>query len=212
VPITEFFSMTPKFKEFLILDLIDRNKKITQRKISKEISVSVSMVNQYLESYTEEGFLSKEYKSSKTVKYFLTDKGKERKRVLNIGYLSAAQKIYTQAKEEILEFLKSVSNKGFKKLIFYGAGEVAEIFLQTINDNNKLNIDVVGVIDDDLLKQDKKICGFKIESSSILNNKKHDGVLVSSYTNNETIHNKLFELKYPKEKIIYFFGQYNEEV
>lgn len=72
-------------------------------------------------------------------------------RVLNIGYLNQSQKLYNKAKQQIDNFLKAINKQGFNKFILYGAGEVAEIILRTINDS-KLDISVDGLIDDDLEK------------------------------------------------------------
>ena len=40
-----FFKPTPLNKEFILLDMIEKNKKITQREMSKEFGVAVSKVN-----------------------------------------------------------------------------------------------------------------------------------------------------------------------
>lgn len=209
--LNEFFNPTPLYKEYLVLDLIDKDKNITQREISKMVGISLSMVNQYLDEYENKGYIIREYKSTKVVKYLITEKGKERKRVLNIGYLSATQRLYKSAKEETTTFINQIIEKGFKNIIFYGAGEVAEIFLQTINDNNSIPINVVGVVDDDLSKVGKKIVNTTIKDNSIVNNIKHDGVLIASYTNHDQIYKKLISLEYPKNKILYFFNETKSE-
>jgi len=41
----------------MILDLIEKDSNITQREISKAINVAVSMVNNYLNEYEEEGLI-----------------------------------------------------------------------------------------------------------------------------------------------------------
>jgi DNA-binding MarR family transcriptional regulator len=46
-----FFKPTLLYKEFMILDLIEKNKDITQREISESIGVAVSMINSYLDEY-----------------------------------------------------------------------------------------------------------------------------------------------------------------
>jgi len=43
-----FFKPTPLYKEFMILDLIEKNSHITQRVMSKELGVAVSMINAYI--------------------------------------------------------------------------------------------------------------------------------------------------------------------
>ncbi len=48
---SKFFRTTPVHKEFMILDLIEKNKKITQREISNLINAAVSVINNYLNIY-----------------------------------------------------------------------------------------------------------------------------------------------------------------
>jgi FlaA1/EpsC-like NDP-sugar epimerase len=90
------------------------------------------------------------------VEYFITINGKERRKKLNIDYLNASQKLYNSAKENIEEFLAQIESRGFKKILLYGAGEVAEILLQTIVTNKNSQVDVLAVIDDDINKQGKE--------------------------------------------------------
>lgn len=91
----KFFNPTPLYKEYLVLELIYLNRNIAQREISNEISVSLSMVNQYLNEYELKGFIEKKYLSPKNIEYLLTKAGIERMRVLNIWYLSSTQNVYS---------------------------------------------------------------------------------------------------------------------
>jgi len=200
-----FFKPTIQYREFLILDSIDKNKDITQRELSKEVGVAVSMINSYLNDYEKEGLIKKSYQSTKTVYYFLTKKGIEKKKVLNIGYLNSSLGVYNKAKKNIIDFLDQIIKKGYKDIILYGAGEVAEILLQTIALNHDFPLNVICVIDDDFDKQGKKIVSKEIVSVDSFKDIEHDGILISSYTNNKKIINKLKEKSYDSKKIIQFF-------
>ena len=200
-----FFNTTALYKEFIILDSIEFDSNITQRDLARLIEGSVSMVNQYLDTCEQKGYITKEYISKKNVSYHITNKGRERKRLLNIAYLNEIQKRYKEAKKETITFIKMIINKGFKDIIFYGAGEVAEILLQTINDDKSIPINIVGVIDDDTNKQGETIVNYVINNSNIISSTNHDAIMIASYTNYETIYNKLMDMNYPKDKIIYFF-------
>ncbi|MDY0338207.1 MAG: winged helix-turn-helix domain-containing protein [Acholeplasmataceae bacterium] len=46
-----FFKPTMLYKEYMILDLVEKNKDITQREISKTVGIAVSMVNDYIDDY-----------------------------------------------------------------------------------------------------------------------------------------------------------------
>jgi DNA-binding MarR family transcriptional regulator len=200
-----FFKPTLLYKEFMILDLIEKDANITQREISKTIGVAVSMVNQYIENFVEKGLIKKKKHSTKTVEYFVTRKGLERKKLLNIGYLKNSQILYDSARENIEKFLNQLEIKGKKKLFLYGAGEVAEILLHTIYSSDNTTLTILGVIDDDINKVGSFIYNTPIFSLDIVKNQIHDGILISSYTNKNSIIRKLNDYKYDVNKIYNFF-------
>lgn len=200
-----YFKPTILCKEYLILDMIEKKPNITQREICNSIGIAVSMVNDYLEEYEKKGYINREHHTSKTVDYIITSSGLERKKVLNIGYLNASQRLYNLAKEDVEIFLRQIVNKGFKNILLYGAGEVAEILLNTIKTNHELSINALAIIDDDFQKQGKKIISTDIIPQSLVGNYQHDGILISSYVNRKKIKENLQNINYPCDKILEFF-------
>ena len=87
----------------------------------------------------------------------------------------------------------------------YGAGEVTEILLQTLKANNHINIDIVGIIDDDKNKQNKSILGVKVHSNKKIKEINNDGILVSTYSKKEKIIERLKNINYPEDRILHFF-------
>ena len=203
----DFFKPTPLYKEFMILDLIEKEDKITQRMMSNHLGVAVSMVNSYLDKYEEAGYIKRKYVNSKTVFYLITKKGIEQKRVLNIQYLKASSLIYNGAKKNITVFLTQIIYKGFRKILLYGAGEVAEILLQTIDSDKTISLVVVAVIDDNKEKVGNKFSNIDVISVNDLILYPHDGILISSYINSQKIYNKLVDIHYDKKKILSFFDR-----
>jgi FlaA1/EpsC-like NDP-sugar epimerase len=200
-----FFKPTPLYKEFLILDLIEKNKDITQREMASNLGVALSMVNNYLDEYEKKGYIQRKYISSKVVEYHITKSGIERKKVMNIWYLKSSQSIYLSAKDNISSFLKQIIDKGFKKILLYGAGEVAEIIIQVLNDDKQIPLKVVALVDDDKTKEGSKILNCLVINKNQIGQYEHDGILVSSYTHQQAIYTKLVGMKYDKSKIIQFF-------
>ncbi|WP_026400265.1 MarR family winged helix-turn-helix transcriptional regulator [Acholeplasma equifetale] len=201
----EFFKPTPVYKEYVLLDAIEKNPKVTQRELSELLGGAVSMINQYIDKYEKEGLLTKVYTSTKIVEYRITEKGIDRRKLLNIHYLKAAQLIHKDAREEIVNFLKKISENGFKKIILYGAGVVTDIIIQTLNYDNSLEIQIVGIVDDDISKYGRKIQNFYIQPVNNIFDITHDGILVSSYLHHTSIENKLKESNYNASKIISLF-------
>jgi DNA-binding MarR family transcriptional regulator len=190
----------------MILDLIEKNKNITQREMALSIGLSVSMVNSHIDQYEKDKLIKRKKHSTKTVEYFVTKSGSVRKKVLNISYLSASQQLYNLAKENIETFLIQIENKGFKNILLYGAGEVCEILLNAIKSSKIVSIKAQAIVDDNIDKIGNKIGSTSIISRDSINDYQHDGILISSYTNNESIYNKLMQVGYSKDKIIQFFS------
>jgi DNA-binding MarR family transcriptional regulator len=189
----------------MILDLIEKDANITQREISKTIGVAVSMINAYLNSYEEKGLIKRKKHSTKTVEYFVTKKGMERRKLLNIWYLKSSQLVYQSATNNILEFLNELIIKGFKNILLYPAGEVTEIILKVINETTTCNIVAVAIVDDDINKRDSFLLGTKIISKEDIFEYEHDSILISSYKHHKVLLENLLYINYPKGKITQFF-------
>lgn len=200
-----FFKPTPLYKEYLILDLIEKNKNITQRFLSLSLGVAVSMINNYLNKYESMGLIKRKRYSLKTIKYIITKKGNERKKILNIGYLDSSKYLYFQAKENLDKFLEEILNKGFKDILLYGAGEVAEMIIHTVMTRKEGDIRIISVIDDDSKKIGTKIGNYNIVSNKEIKLIDHDGILISTYNRKNEIKMKINALKYPEDKILEFF-------
>lgn len=200
-----FFKPTILYKEYLILDMIEKNPKITQREMSNTMGIAVSMINYYLDDFEKQGYIKRTYHSTKTVEYFITKKGSERRKVLNIGYLNASQSLYNSAKENIERFLRQVAEKGFRNILLYGSGEVAEMLLSTIKSSKTVNLNVIAVVDDDVKKQGSLFFEQKIISRDEIPLYDHDGILISSFTNRIVMVKNLLEQNYNESKIINFF-------
>ena len=201
----QFFKPTVLYKEYMILDMIEKNPNITQREMSKNIGIAVSMINDYLNIYEKEKLIKRKKHSTKTVEYFVTKKGSERRKVLNIGYLNASQHLYNSAKENIEQFLFQIERKGFTNIILYGAGEVCEILLSTMGSNPNLKLICSAVVDDDPSKWGSNVFGVKIIDKSEIFKNEHDAILISSFTNKDVIKSKLLEIDYRSEQIMNFF-------
>ncbi|WP_441361530.1 winged helix-turn-helix transcriptional regulator [Acholeplasma laidlawii] len=200
-----FFKPTIIYKEYMILNLIEKDPNITQREISTAINIAVSMVNTYIDMYEKKGLLTKEHISTKTVRYHITKKGIERRKLLNIWYLEASNKLYNEAKDNISVFLNKIIEKKCSRLLLYGAGEVAEIILKSMNDDNKIPLKVLAVVDDNKNKRNQLIINTPIIDIEDIVRYDHDGILISSYTHNDAIYHKLIQSGYPEHKIFHFF-------
>lgn len=201
----QFFKPTVLYKEYMILDMIEKNPNITQREMSKTIGIAVSMINDHIDQYEKDKLIKRKKHTTKTMEYFVTKKGSERKKVLNIGYLSSSQKLYNSAKENIERFLIQIEERDYKNIILYGAGEVAQILLNAIDSRNENHINIVALIDDDTSHHGTKLNNRTIIDRSQVGMYKHDGILISSYIHREKMFENLRMQNYDLTKVLNFF-------
>lgn len=190
------------YKELLLFNILSKGEEVTQRELSSLLSVSVTMVNKYLNDMVSEGLLVRNSISRKQVSFTITNKGIEKRRLLIMEYLKASMDVFTNASVECKIFLNQIVEKGFKKILLYGAGEVGELLLYTIN-NLKINdLEVLAVIDDDVNKIGKLIINKKIINIKNINKYKFDGVLISSFKRKDVMRTSLHNMNVKDEKIL----------
>ena len=163
------------------------------------------MVNYYLEEYEKEGLVVISRSGLRDFSYCLTRYGKERRKLLNMEFLEASLDVYNKAKHECINLFKLIKDRGYKELLFYGAGEVCELLLYVLNNIDEKDLHILAIIDDDETKIGSSITGITIIRNIEINNYQYDGILVSSYVHNDTIRNKLLDLGIKEDKIIEFF-------
>lgn len=203
----KFFSPTSELKELLLLQHIEKKPNTTQKEIASIIDGAPSMVNVYIDNLEEKKYLIREYKSAKVVYYNITPEGIKRKNYLAITYFHELLKLYRLAEENIEKFLIKLENKGYKKVLFYGAGEVAEAILGIIKNRTNGPLKVIALIDDDKKLQGKSLLGYEILNNENIDNLDPDAIVITSYTFEDEITNKLKEIGYDKEKIERFFTE-----
>ncbi len=199
-----FFKETALYKEMLLLEFISNNKNISQLDIAHHINSSVSMTNGYIDKFQKQGYLKREYQSKKVVHYNITSEGTTRKQYLQISYVRELMLMYQKGEETVSLFLDTIINKDFKEILLYGAGDVANIMLDMIN-NKKLDLKVVGIIDDNESKIGKHINGINIIPLNDIYSYNHDGVVITSFAYEDDIVERLININYSPEKIVRYF-------
>jgi DNA-binding MarR family transcriptional regulator len=203
-----FFHPTSLLKELILLESIENNKNTTQKELANHVNVVPSMINQYIKNLEENLYLYKDIKSSRNVFYFITEKGIERKNYLLMTYLNELLQLYNLAKENFELVFKRIEEHGSTELILYGAGEVAETVIALINGRNNSQINIKAILDDDEEKQGHNLFCYKIINPQNVAYYKNDIILITSFTYEQQIIEKLKYLNFPKENIISLFRKH----
>ncbi|MFA5479062.1 MAG: winged helix-turn-helix transcriptional regulator [Candidatus Muiribacteriota bacterium] len=196
-----FLKPSPKLRELMILNQLEKNPKTSQSALSKLLGISVSMVNKYIYVFTEEKFIEVSGDSNRHISYYLTDKGKEEKRKLLIAYMIETVKLYKDAKKEFQVKIENFKNSGVSKVVFYGAGETAEIALAAAIESG---LKIIAVVDQNKEKQGKTINGILIVSPGMIRNMDYDGIIISSFGFTNEIFEKVQGLRLLGKKILKF--------
>lgn len=201
----KFFNPTNVYKELILLQEIEVKPDITQKELANAIGAAPSMVNVYIRELEENNYMVRDYRSAKVVYYNITPEGVKRKNYLSITYIQELMKLYKLAKENVERFIESIINKGYKNILLYGAGEVAETILSVIRDK-KSSLSVQAIIDDDKDKQGKEMLGYEVILREDIDKYNHDAIVIASYTFEYDIMNRLKEIEYPMDRVERFFG------
>ena len=203
----KFFNPTSELKELLLLQHIENNPDTTQKEIANVIGGAPSMVNVYIDNLEENNYMVRDYQSAKIVYYNITPEGVKRKNYLLICYMRELLDLYKLAKSNVEKFLTNIENKGYKNILLYGAGEVAETIIGVIRDKEISSLNVLAIIDDDPQKQGTEILGYKIIGRNQIEKYKPDAIVITSYTFEEDIMGRLKEVGFELGKVVRFFGK-----
>ena len=202
-----FFSPTSDLKELLLLEHIEKNPDTSQHEIARKIGSAASMVNVYINNLEENGYLIRDYQSLKIVYYNITPEGIKRKNYLAITYFHELLELYRLAEENIENFLIRLEEKGYRNVLVYGAGEVAETILGVVKGRTDKPLKVLALIDDDEERKGKELLGYKIISREEIKDYEHDGIVITSYTFEDDITKRLKEIDYPEDRVERFFTE-----
>jgi DNA-binding MarR family transcriptional regulator len=153
---------------------IDRTGNYTQRELSHRLNLSLGLVNTFLKRLVNKGYFKVRTMPRNRVKYFLTPEGLARKSKLTVEYLRYSVNFYRDIKKLLLNKYREMENNSVNSVLFYGAGEVAELaylYLQLTS------IQLAGIIDDDM--KGKNFFGLKIGEPDRIEQMDWDMVLLT---------------------------------
>ncbi len=177
----DFLLPSPLLKELMILTIIQKHPNLSQRMLSREVSLVPSMINKYINDLKTNGYIEVIGDNNKHMQYLLTENGLKRLKILTLSFISEISVLYSQTQEVFYDVSKTLNVENINKVLLYGAGEVGEIFL------NVLNIEIVGFVDDDLKKQGKYFNGHKVYSPLEARTMNYDAIIVASFKNSDSI-------------------------
>ncbi|NVM24558.1 MAG: winged helix-turn-helix transcriptional regulator [Desulfobacterales bacterium] len=169
----------------------------TQRDLAKKFNMSLGLVNSFMKRLARKGYLKITTIPRNRVRYILTPKGFAEKSRLTYHFIQYSLHFYKESLRSLEDLLNELENSGVRKVVFYGANDLAEIAFISLKASN---IRLIGVIDN--LKEGETFLGYTVKSIAELRDLEFDRIIITTIDSQKAILNKLLQKKIPGEKII----------
>jgi len=133
-----------------ILERVGNKKTPSQRDLAAELNISLGLVNSFIKRLVKKGFVKITTIPRNRIKYILTPSGAAEKTRLSFKYIQHSYTFYKHARQKLGELCAELEKQGVKRLVFYGAGDLAEIAYISLLETP---IQLTAVVDDEKIGQ-----------------------------------------------------------
>ncbi len=131
-------------KTLQLLNFIESDDELTQRTLSARMEVALGLTNALLKRAVRKGLVKVRNAPARRYAYYLTPKGFQEKSRLTAEYLYSSLSFFRRARQEYCETFSYCTDHGWRRVVLYGAGELAEIAILAAGD---VDFDLVAVVD-----------------------------------------------------------------
>jgi len=189
-----------------ILSAIASGNRVTQRSLAAELGIALGLANLLLHRLVKKGHVRVRKIGTRHVRYFMTKAGRDALAAATHLSLANTVHLYTETREMIRESLDAVSSdletaaEAPKRIVLYGAGDVAEIAYISLQ---ATDLTLIGVVDD--VKR-TVFLGYPVHDPSelttgTLGGVPFDGVVVASVQHADKILARLNDLQVPTARV-----------
>lgn len=182
-----------------ILEEIQENATSTQRELAGKLNISLGLVNSFIKHLGRKGYLKITTIPKNRLRYVLTPTGFAEKTRLTYRFIQYSFDFYRTARKRAKAALRSLEDEGVRNVVFYGAGDFAEISYISLKETN---LKMVAIVDD--FRSGEKFLGHTIGHPSGLNLLDYDKIIVRSIDSKDAIYENLQKLNIPRTKIFMF--------
>lgn len=127
-----------------LLTAIERDSSVTQRSAAMQLGIALGLANAYLKRCIKKGLIKVRQAPPNRYAYYLTPKGFAEKSRLTARYLSMSFDLFRSSRQQLTELLDRCTERGWRRIAFYGASELVEIGAICALD---MQLEVLGVVD-----------------------------------------------------------------
>jgi len=198
-----------------ILTAIESGRPVTQRSLSRDLGVALGLTNLLLRRLISKGYVKVSGIQRKRVAYLITPAGIAEKSRVSRAYVENTVRLYTETRERIRSSFDALSaawpadpqgngdgadKRGEKRIVFYGAGEVAEIGYVSLQ---RTDLRLVGVVDDFVKAPffGLAVAGVEALGDGTLNGVRFDRLIIMSMRKADQMQARLGAVGFPPSRI-----------
>jgi DNA-binding MarR family transcriptional regulator len=190
-----------------ILDAFDGDRAVTQRSLARDLGIALGLTNLLVKRLVCKGWVRVVHVKSNRVRYLLTAAGIAEKGRMSRAYLENSVEFYKQARDRIQERFSLLASRPAgdgdrqgKRIVFYGAGEVAEIGYICLADRD---VELVGVVDGE---RTKPFFGMRVYAPDQIDDLTIGGcpfdcLVVMSFKQTEALRREVLALNLPPDAV-----------
>jgi DNA-binding MarR family transcriptional regulator len=180
-----------------IIQELDNGHQPSQRDLARTLGISLGLVNSFLKRLVNKGYFKVSTIPRNRVRYILTPKGASEKTRLTYEYIKRSYNFYKDARHRFRQLFENLEKEGVQRVVFYGAGDLAEIAYISIQ---QTGIKFVAIVDD--MKAGTKFMGENVVAPAGLRGTAFDRVLVTSIDSRNAIKEKIFAMGVAQTDIV----------
>jgi DNA-binding MarR family transcriptional regulator len=189
-----------------VLQAIASGRRLTQRSLSSDLGVALGLTNLLIRRLVAKGYVKIAGMGTRHIRYLMTAEGWDALATATRNSLEDTVHLYTQTREQIRGSLSAISERcdldasGQKRVVFYGAGDVAEIAYVSLQ---RTDLTLVGVVDDHRTGRffEVEICPPEQLAAETLGTVPYGHVVVTTLRHAETIRARIEERGVPPGRV-----------
>ena len=180
-----------------LLEEIEKNHSPSQRQLARHLDISLGLVNSFIKRLAHKGYFKVTHIPKNRVRYILTPKGAAEKSRLTYEYIKLSYVFFKDARKKMQKLLQDLESQGVKRVIFFGATELAEIAYLSLQHTN---IELAAVLDD--LNVGKRFFDHMVQATGLLESAVFDRILLTTSEFQDLILDRLKKLGIAEDRVV----------
>ena len=190
--------MDPKdLRTLKFLEQVDNNKTSSQRAMAGELNISLGLVNSFIKRLVKKGYLKITSIPKNRIRYILTPRGAAEKTRLTYLYIQHSYNFYKEARQKLRDLYNDLENQSLTRIIFYGAGDLAEIAYISLQETG---IQLVAIVDD--VKMGTRFMKFVVTDPVRLETFAYDRILVTTINSRSAILERIRQCGISSDRVL----------